>query len=44
LIHAQRTITYSPRLMLEYPAGEMVDAIRSAGFKPQRTLLWMRAH
>lgn len=43
LIHAQHMITYSPRLTLEYPAGEMVDAIRSAGFKPQRTLLWMRA-
>lgn len=43
LIHAQRTITFSQRLTLEYPADEMVDAIRAAGFKPQRTLLWMRA-
>jgi hypothetical protein len=43
LIHAQRTITFSQRLTLEYPADEMSDAIRTAGFKPQRTLLWMRA-
>jgi ribosomal protein S18 acetylase RimI-like enzyme len=43
LIHAQRAITYSPRLTMEYPAGEMVEAIGAAGFKPQRTLLWMRA-
>jgi GNAT superfamily N-acetyltransferase len=42
LIHAQRMITYSPRLTLEYPAGEMTEAISAAGFKPQRTLLWMR--
>jgi ribosomal protein S18 acetylase RimI-like enzyme len=43
LIHAQRTITFSQRLTLESPADQMVDAIRAAGFKPQRTLLWMRA-
>jgi GNAT superfamily N-acetyltransferase len=43
LIHAQCTITYSPRLTLEYPAGEMTEAISAAGFKPLRTLLWMRA-
>lgn len=43
LIHAQRMITYSPRLTLEYPAGEMTEAMSAAGFKLQRTLLWMRA-
>jgi ribosomal protein S18 acetylase RimI-like enzyme len=43
LINAQRTITFSQRLTLEYPADEMSDAIRAAGFKPLRTLLWMRA-
>ena len=42
LIHAQRMITFTPRLTMEYPAGEMTEAIRAAGFKPQRTLLWMR--
>jgi hypothetical protein len=30
-------------LTVEYPAGEMVEAIQAAGFKPQRTLIWMRA-
>jgi hypothetical protein len=43
LIHAQRMIPFSQRLTLEYPAGEMAEAIRVAGFKQQRTLLWMRA-
>jgi ribosomal protein S18 acetylase RimI-like enzyme len=42
LAHALRTIIYSPRLTLDYPAGEMTEAISEAGFKPQRTLLWMR--
>jgi ribosomal protein S18 acetylase RimI-like enzyme len=43
LIHARRSITYSPYLTLDYPADEMVDAIRASGFQPRRTLLWMRA-
>jgi ribosomal protein S18 acetylase RimI-like enzyme len=43
LVHARRTITYYPQLTLEYPADEMTDAIRAAGFKPRRTLLWMHA-
>jgi ribosomal protein S18 acetylase RimI-like enzyme len=43
LIHARRRLTYQPQLTLEYPAGEMTDAISAAGFKPRRTLLWMRA-
>lgn len=42
LIHARRTITYPPYLTLDYPAGEMVEAIQSAGFHLRRTLLWMR--
>lgn len=42
LIHAQQMVTYSPRLTMEYPAGEMTEAISAAGFRPQRTLLWMR--
>jgi ribosomal protein S18 acetylase RimI-like enzyme len=42
LIHARRTITYPPYLTLDYPADEMADSIRAAGFKPRRTLLWMR--
>ena len=43
LIHARRTITYPPSLTLDYPADEMTQAILNAGFKPRRTLLWMRA-
>ena len=43
LVHARRTITYYPQLTLEYTAGEMTEAIEAAGFKPRRTLLWMRA-
>ena len=42
LIHARRMITYPPYLTLDFPAGEMADAIRAAGFIPRRTLLWMR--
>jgi hypothetical protein len=43
LVHARRTVTYYPQLSLEYPASEMAEAIRAAGFKPRRSLLWMRA-
>ncbi|RPI91384.1 MAG: GNAT family N-acetyltransferase [Chloroflexi bacterium] len=43
LVHARRMITYHPQLTLEYPADEMAEAIRAAGFKARRTLLWMRA-
>jgi len=43
LVHARRMITYYSQLTLEYPAGEMTNAISAAGFKPRRTLLWMRA-
>jgi ribosomal protein S18 acetylase RimI-like enzyme len=43
LIHARRMVSYPPYLTLEYPAGEMTEAIGAAGFKPRRTLLWMRA-
>jgi GNAT superfamily N-acetyltransferase len=42
LIHARRSITYPPYLTLDYPADEMTDAIRAAGFQQRRTLLWMR--
>lgn len=43
LIHARRMAAYHSQLSLEYPADEMAEAIRAAGFKPRRTLLWMRA-
>lgn len=43
LIHAQRSLSHYATLSLDFPAGEMTEAIRSAGFNPRRTLLWMRA-
>ncbi len=43
LIHARRALLNHSRLSLDYPAGEMTDAIVAAGFRPLRTLIWMRA-
>jgi hypothetical protein len=43
LIHVRRVLSNHSSLSLDYPAGEMVDAIRAAGFQSRRTLLWMRA-
>ncbi len=40
---ARRDLSYYRRLALEYPAGEMVEAIEAAGFAASRTLLWMHA-
>lgn len=44
LLHARKELfhTYS-KLNLDYPAGEMEAAIRSAGFNPLRTIIWMQA-
>jgi ribosomal protein S18 acetylase RimI-like enzyme len=42
LMHARRTISNHATLSLEYPAGEMTEAIAVAGFKPRRTLIWMK--
>jgi ribosomal protein S18 acetylase RimI-like enzyme len=43
LIHARHVLSNHSSLSLDYPAGEMTDAIRAAGFKVRRTLLWMHA-
>lgn len=43
LVHARRALTNYSRLALDYPAGEMTAAIQAAGFRPLRTLIWMRA-
>ncbi len=40
---ARRDLAYHHKLTVEYPAGEMVEAIQSAGFSASRTLIWMRA-
>jgi ribosomal protein S18 acetylase RimI-like enzyme len=43
LIHARHAMSHYGTLSLDFPAGEMTDAILAAGFMPRRTLLWMRA-
>jgi hypothetical protein len=43
LLHARRALSNRSTLSLDYPAGEMTEAISAAGFKPRRTLIWMRA-
>ena len=40
---ARSELTHYRKLVVEYPSGEMTDAIQSAGFIPFRTLIWMRA-
>lgn len=42
LTHARRALSTHTALTLEYPAGEMTEAIAAAGFKPRRTLIWMK--
>jgi ribosomal protein S18 acetylase RimI-like enzyme len=43
LAAARRDLANRGRLTVEYPAGEVADAIQSAGFMAFRTLVWMRA-
>lgn len=43
LVHARRALRHYSSLLLDYPGGELTDAIASAGFKLRRTLIWMRA-
>ncbi len=43
LLHARRIRSRISSLTLDFPGGEMVDAIAAAGFSPRRTLIWMRA-
>jgi ribosomal protein S18 acetylase RimI-like enzyme len=40
---ARRDLAHYRRLTVEYPAGQMVEAIEAAGFDAFRTLIWMRA-
>jgi len=42
LIRARRALANHSTLSLDYPGGEMTDAISAAGFMARRTLLWMR--
>ena len=44
LIQARRELYHHyPQLVLEFPVGPFDEAILAAGFKPQRTLIWMQA-
>ena len=43
LLHARRALAHHAPLSLEYPGGEMTEAIAAAGFQERRTLIWMRA-
>lgn len=44
LLEARRELYYShPSIILEFPSSEFDNAIQAAGFKPQRTLIWMQA-
>jgi len=43
LLQARRSLAWRQMLTLDYPAGEYCPAIEAAGFRLQRTLLWMRA-
>ena len=43
LLTARESLPPRPTLSLEFPAGTHDAAIAAAGFRPQRTLVWMRA-
>lgn len=42
LAYARQRLAYNTAATLDFPAGEMTDAISAAGFTPRRTLIWMR--
>lgn len=44
LLHGRRVLSERYSLSLEFPAGMADEAIHEAGFKPQRTLIWMETH
>ncbi len=44
LLQARRDLShFYPNIALEFPSGELDDAIHAAGFKLVRTLIWMQA-
>lgn len=44
LLHARRELFHLyPSIAMEFPCGEFDGAILAAGFKAQRTLIWMQA-
>jgi GNAT superfamily N-acetyltransferase len=42
LLRARRALSHHSKLYLDFPGGEMTEAIQAAGFKLRRTLIWMR--
>ena len=42
LLHARRSLAWRQTLNLDFPAGECAASIQAAGFRPLRTLLWMK--
>jgi len=44
LLQARRALGQHANLMLDYPAGESVEALQAAGFTALRTLIWMEAN
>ena len=42
LLYARRYLSRNYSLTMDFPAGELTDAISAAGFTPRRTLIWMR--
>lgn len=44
LQYVRRILSGRDTLILDFPGGEAVDAIQNAGFRINRTLVWMRAN
>lgn len=42
LSYARHHLSRNHTLTMDFPGGEMTDAIAAAGFAPRRTLIWMR--
>jgi ribosomal protein S18 acetylase RimI-like enzyme len=42
LLRARRELTWRQTLTLDFPAGQYNASIEAAGFRPHRTLLWMK--
>jgi predicted N-acetyltransferase YhbS len=42
LIHGRRNLPWRQNLSLDFPAGQYSAAIEAAGFRQNRTLLWMK--
>lgn len=43
LLYARRTLTGRQKLTLDFPAGQYDASIEASGFRPYRTLLWMKS-